>query len=72
MHQFGCSQKEVGGGVGNFLNLLQNEGVPRKGGFPQKRGGCSKKLCNILLCIIFDLTRNTVDEIATATLEPIQ
>ena len=23
---------------GNFLNLHQKEGVPRKGGFPQKRG----------------------------------
>ena len=29
------SQKEGG----NFFNLLQKEGVPRKGGFPQKRGG---------------------------------
>ena len=39
--QFTCtnldgSQKEGGGG--NFLNLLQKEGVPRKGGFPLKRG----------------------------------
>ena len=24
---------------GNFLNLLQKEGVPRKGEFPQKKGG---------------------------------
>ena len=29
------SQKEGG----NFLNLLQKEGVPRKGGSPQKKGG---------------------------------
>ena len=29
----GC-QKERG----NFLNLLHKEGVPRKGGFPQKSG----------------------------------
>ena len=26
-------------GRGNFLNLLQKERVPRKGEFPQKRGG---------------------------------
>ena len=30
----GC-QKEGG----NFLNLLQKEGLPRTGGLPQKRGG---------------------------------
>ena len=37
MYQFGwLSERGVGG---NFFNLLQKEGVPRKGGFPQKTGG---------------------------------
>ena len=36
MHQVGWLSEKGG----NFLNLLQKEGVPRKGGFPQKRG-CS-------------------------------
>ena len=31
-------RKRGGGGGVTFLNLLQKEGVPRKGGFPQKRG----------------------------------
>ena len=34
MHQFGRFSERGG----NFLNLLQKEGVPRKGEFPQKRG----------------------------------
>ena len=35
MHLFGWLSE----GGGNFLNLLQKEGVPRRGeGFPQKRG----------------------------------
>ena len=33
MHQF----EWLSEGEGNFLNLLQKEGVPRIGGFPQKR-----------------------------------
>ena len=39
MHQFGWLS-DTGG---NFLNLLQKEGIPRNGGgeFPQKRGGCN-------------------------------
>ena len=32
-------RKREGGGGGNFLNLLQKEGVLRKGGFLQKKGG---------------------------------
>ena len=35
MHQFGwLSERE-----GNFLNLLQKDGLPRQGGFPHKGGG---------------------------------
>ena len=34
MHQFGWLSERGG----KFLNLLQKEGVPRKWGFPQKKG----------------------------------
>ena len=34
MHQFGWLSERGG----NFLNLLQKEGVSKKRGFPQKRG----------------------------------
>ena len=34
MHQFGWLSERGG----NFLNLLQKEGVPRKGGFPSEKG----------------------------------
>ena len=34
MHQFGCLSERGGGGGGNFLNLLQNEGATQKGGLP--------------------------------------
>ena len=36
---------------GNFFNLLQKEGVPRKGGFPQKRGGGSNPGGNYVIQI---------------------
>ena len=35
MHQFGWLSERGG----NFFNLHQKEGLPRKGGFPQKKEG---------------------------------
>ena len=57
MHQFGWLSERGR----NFFNLLQIEGVPRKGGFPQKKGG-SKHGGNyaVSVTLTMDIVQGTV------------
>ena len=63
--QFTCTNLDgCQKGGGNFLNLLQKEGVPRKGGFPQKRGtsnsGGNYELIQVHIRMSVDGTNNYI------------
>ena len=72
MHQFGWLSERGG----NFFNLLQKEGVPRKGGggFSQKRGGPTLEEMNEhliwkIIVLVFCIKRQNTKSISLRVYE---